>query len=106
MDFGGYFGKHIGRIDVKEGEKMASTETLKERLVIKKKALDAANEAYLALLTGQVKSYAIGSRNLTKFDLPQLEDSIAKLEKEVDALESMINGGKKRKAMGVVPRDF
>ena len=31
---------------------------------------------------------------------------IAKLEKEVDALESMINGGKKRKAMGVVPRDF
>lgn len=85
---------------------MASLTTLKSRLEVKKKALDAANEAYLALLSGQVKSYTIGSRNLTKFDLPQLEDTISKLEKEVDTLEGMVSGGKRRKAVGVVPRDF
>lgn len=86
---------------------MASKETILFRLDTKRKALEAANAAYLALLTGQVKSYAIGSRNLTRFDLPQIEDSIAKLEKEIDDLEAMLlNGGRKRKAVGVVPRDF
>ena len=86
---------------------MASKETLQQRLEVKKKALEAANAAYIALLSGQVKSYTIGSRNLTRFDLPQIEDSIAKLEKEIDELEAMLlNGGKRRKAVGVVPRDW
>lgn len=85
---------------------MASKTVIKSRLETKKAQLEAANKAYTALLSGQVKSYAIGSRNLTRFDLPQLEDSIAKLEKEVDSLEAQLKGGGKRKAVGVVPRDF
>lgn len=85
---------------------MASKTVIKSRLETKKTQLEAANKAYTALLSGQVKSYAIGSRNLTRFDLPQLEDSIAKLEKEVDSLEAQLKGGGKRKAVGVVPRDF
>lgn len=86
---------------------MASITVIKSRLETKKAQLEAANNAYTALLTGQVKAYTIGSRNLTKFDLPQLEDSIAKLEKEVDSLEAqLVNGGKRRKAVAVVPRDF
>lgn len=85
---------------------MATKETIIVRLEYKKKALEAAYEAYYALLSGQVKSYAIGSRNLTRLDLPQLEDTIAKLEKEVDSLEAQAQGGKSRKAVGVVPRDF
>ena len=85
---------------------MASKTVIESRLKTKKAQLDAANEAYTALLTGQVKAYTIGSRNLTKFDLPQLEDTIKKLENEVDSLEEQLRGGKKRKAVGVVPRDF
>lgn len=86
---------------------MANKTVITERLEIKRKQLKSAYDAYTALLGGQVKSYAIGSRNLTRFDLPQLEDSIAKLEKEIDALEGQLeNGGRKRKAVGVVPRDI
>lgn len=86
---------------------MASKETIRLRLETKKKALEAANEAYLELLSGQVQSYTIGSRSLSMFDLPELEDTIAKLEKEIDGLETALqNGGKRRKAVGVVIRDL
>ena len=85
---------------------MASVNTLKLRLETKKSQLEHANSAYTALLSGGVKSYAVGSRNLTKLDLPQLEDAISKLEKEIDCLETEIAGGKRRKAVGIVPRDW
>ena len=85
---------------------MASKTTIRLRLETKKKALEAANEAYIALLSGQVQSYAIGSRNLTRLNLPDLEETIAKLEKEIDALEEVLRGGRRRKAVGVIPRDW
>lgn len=86
---------------------MTSKTVIKSRLEVKKAQLEAANKAYTALLSGQVQSYGIGSRNLTRFDLPKLEDSIKKLENEVDSLENQLaGGGRKRKAVGVVPRDF
>ena len=86
---------------------MASKEAIRLRLETKKKALEATNAAYIALLSGQVKSYAIGSRNLTRFDLSQIEDTIARLEKEIDELEAaLLNGGRRRKAVGVIPRDW
>lgn len=86
---------------------MATVTTLKVRLENRRKALDSAWAAYTALLDGQVKQYSIGSRSLTKFDLPQLEETIANLEKEIDVLEAQIqNGGRRRKAVGVIPRDW
>lgn len=85
---------------------MANRTTIELRLKTKKAALEAANAAYISLLEGQVKSYTIGSRNLTKFDLPQLEDTISKLEKEIDGLEAQLNGSGRRKAVGVVNRDW
>ena len=57
-------------------------------------------------MSGQVKSYAVGTRNLTRLDLPQLEDTISKLEKEIDGLEAVLCGGKRRKAVGAIPRDW
>ncbi len=85
---------------------MASKTVITSRLEIKKAQLEEAYKAYIELLSGRVKAYTIGSRNLTRFDLPQLEDSIKNLEKEVDSLEEQLRSGKKRKAIGVVPRDF
>ena len=85
---------------------MASRETIQRRIERKKKTLEAAEEAYLALLEGRVKSYTIGSRSMTKFDLPELESTIDKLEKEIDELEEAMRSGKRRKAVGVIPRDW
>lgn len=85
---------------------MPSREVIKTRVETKKEQLELANDAYSKLLSGQVQSYAIGSRNLSRFDLPKIEDSIKKLEKEIDSLEEQLRGGKKRKAVGVIPRDF
>lgn len=85
---------------------MTSREELRARLDFRKKALEEARAAYVALLEGQAQSYSIGSRNLTKFDLPKLKEEITSLEKEVDGLSAMLNGGKRRKAAGIVPRDW
>ena len=86
---------------------MASKETLTIRLKYKKQALEAAYAAYNDLLSGKVQSYTIGSRNLTRLDLGELEETIATLEKAVDDLEAAVSGsGKRRKAVGVVPRDW
>ena len=78
---------------------------LNARLEFRRAALTELRTAYLALVNGQVASYTIGSRNLTRFDLTKLKDEITSMEKEVDALAAMATGGSRRKAVGVIPRD-
>lgn len=85
---------------------MASRETIQKRLDMRKKALEATEAAYIALLSGQVQSYAIGSRNLTRLNLSELKETISTLEKEIDELEAVLRGGARRKAVGVVPCDW
>lgn len=85
---------------------MASKETIQKRLEVRRTALEATEKAYIALLSGQVQSYAIGSRNLTRLNLSELKETIDTLEKEIDGLEEMLRGGKRRKAVGVVIRDW
>lgn len=85
---------------------MASRETILKRLEVRRTALDATEKAYIALLSGQVQSYAIGSRNLTKLNLSELKETITTLEKEIDELEAVLRGGARRKAVGIVPRDW
>ena len=85
---------------------MASKAEIQARLDFRRKSLKAAQDAYVALLSGQVQSYAIGSRNLTRLDLEKLKAEIDKLEKEVDELTALLSGGNRRRAVGVVPRDW
>lgn len=85
---------------------MADKQELRERLDFRKTALAAARQAYTALLSGQVQSYAIGSRNLTRLDLEKLKKEINGLEKEIDELSALINGKTHRRAVGVVPHDW
>ena len=88
---------------------MVNTERRKrieEKLCFRQTVLAEERKAYLALLEGGVKAYTIGSRSLTKFDLPQLEESIEKHEQEIEELENMLNGGARRKFVGVVPRGW
>ena len=79
---------------------------IRARLEFRKKALSRLRKAYIALLDGGVKSYTIDDRQLTRFDLPELEDAIKSMEDEVDQLEALLNGPKPRKAFGIVPRDW
>lgn len=77
----------------------------KARLEFRRAALTELRTAYLALVNGQVASYTIGSRNLTRLDLTKLKEEIMGMEKELDALEALAAGGSRRKAVGVIPRD-
>lgn len=85
---------------------MPSKQDLQERLEFRRAALKEARTAYLALLNGQAKSYTIGSRQLTRLDLPQLKAQIDELEREIDNLESQIKGGRSRTAAAILIRDW
>lgn len=88
---------------------MATTkrQRITEKLEFDKEILGLLREAYKALITGQVQSYTIGSRSLTRLNLPDLKNEIREIETEIDGLEEQLNGsGKARKAVGVIPRDF
>ena len=85
---------------------MASKTILEKRLTFRTKALEKLYDAYTALIDGGVKSYMIDDRQLTRFDLPALSEEIKTMESEIDALEAELAGKKRRKAFGVIPRDW
>lgn len=86
---------------------MTSSERIRLRasLQFHEQALEKARAAYLALLDGRVKSYTIGPRSLTKLDLPELEAKISEHEAKIAELESVLSGGGRRKAIGVIRVD-
>lgn len=85
---------------------MANAVELRARLDFWKKALEKLRTAYLKLLDGGVKSYRIDDRELTRFDLPKLQEEIEAAEKKVDELTALLEGQKPRRAVAVIPRDW
>ena len=85
---------------------MANAVELRARLDFWQKALEKLRTAYLKLLDGGVKSYRIDDQELTRFDLPKLQEEIEAVEKKVDELTAMLEGQKPRRAVGVIPRDW
>ncbi len=86
---------------------MPSREEIKIRYEFHRNAAEKLRVAYFALAEGGVQSYSIGSRTLTKWDISTIMDEISEHEKKADELEAaLLNGGKRRKAVGIVPRDF
>ncbi len=79
---------------------------IQARLAFEKSKLEKLRAAYLALLDGGVKSYRLDDRSLTKFDIGTLAAEIEAAENKVDELTSLLNGGGRRKAVGVVHRDW
>lgn len=55
-----------------------------------------------------VQRYGVGSRNLQRYstDLSDIQEMIKKLEDEIAELEAQLKGGRPRKSVGVVPRDW
>ena len=85
---------------------MANAVELRARLDFWQKALEKLRTAYLKLLDGGVKSYKIDDRELTRFDLPKLQDEIEAAEEKVDELTALLEGQKPRRAVAVIPRDW
>ena len=81
-------------------------ETIQEMLEYWRTTLRKLMDAYLALAEGQVKSYEIDDRSLTRLDLPSLKKAINDAEAKVAQYESLLAGHKPRKAFAVVPRDW
>ena len=86
--------------------KSSKRERIKKKIAFDEAALEQLQAAYLALISGQVQSYTIGRRSLTRFQLADLKDEMEALEQEIDELEGMLCGGKRRKAVGVIARDW
>ena len=55
-----------------------------------------------------VKSYAIGSRSLTRYEttLKEVQSAIRTLEAEITELEGRLNGKASRRVLGVIPKDW
>ncbi len=85
---------------------MATRDEIVERLAYWRKQLKKLMDAYMALVEGQVKSYEIDDRSLTKLDLPSLKKAINDAEAKVDQYEDLLSGRKPRKIMAIVPRDW
>lgn len=71
-----------------------------------KTAKQKLQEAYLAIAEGGVQSYSIGSRSLTKHDLEKIRTEIAGHDKAIGELSAALQGKRRRKAVGIVPRDW
>ena len=84
---------------------MTDKAEIQTRLEFWKSALSELRKAYMALISGRVKSYTIDNRQLTRFDIGTLKSEIAEAEEKVDELTVMLNGQRPRKAFGIIPRD-
>ncbi len=71
-----------------------------------KSAKEKLQTAYLAIAEGGVQSYSIGSRSLSKHDLAKIREEIAEHEKAISELTAALNGKSRRRAVGIVPRDW
>lgn len=81
-------------------------EELRLDIEFHKAAKAKLQEAYLAIADGGVQSYSIGSRSLTKHDLEKIRSEIAGHDKAIAELTAVLNGRSRRRAVGVVPRDW
>lgn len=78
-------------------KKEEKIQSLRERLQLYK-------DREKVMLTDGVQSYGVGSRNATRYntDLAEIRRAISSLEDKIDEL----SGTSRRKAIGVLPRDW
>lgn len=86
----------------------AKKERLTNELAEKKERLKLYLDRERVMLTGGVQSYGIGSRNLARYntDLAQIRAAIKELQDEIEEIEGVLEGGAKRKRVGLVFREW
>ena len=79
-----------------------------KKIEIKKQRLELYYKREAEMLDRGVQSYGMGTRNLARYntDLNASQEEIRTLENEIENLEGMLNGKSRRKAVGVIIRDW
>ena len=85
---------------------MPTKTVIRERLTYWEGVYEKLQDAYVKLVEGGVKSYTIDDRQLTRFDIPDLLKQMEEIEEKIDELTAALDGGRPRKAFGVIPRDW
>lgn len=67
---------------------------------------DALMDAQIALTHGGVKSYTIGDRSLTRFDLKGLQDELEEALRLADEWDAIANGRPQRALVGIITTDI
>ena len=68
-----------------------------------RESLELWKECYRALAEGQAKSYRVGTREFTAFDLPEVAKQIEILSNVVESLSGQV---RTTRVVRVVPRDL
>ncbi|WP_404427294.1 DUF6148 family protein [Ureibacillus chungkukjangi] len=79
---------------------------IKNELVDAQEMLKLWRDAEKNLASGRVKSYAVGSRNLTYLDLKEITERITYWENKVKKLKILASGRQIRRAKRFIPRDL
>lgn len=85
---------------------MTNQAVIQASLVFHRTVLEKLQAAYLQLVDGGVQSYTIDDRSLTRFDLGRLSEEIREEESKIGQLTALLNGGKRRRAFAILPRDW
>lgn len=67
--------------------------------------IDQLIQAQTSLTTGGVKSYTIGDRQITKFDLTRLSKEIDDAVEKQSYYDAILKGNPTRAIVGIVPTD-
>lgn len=88
---------------------MRNQKTVQAELERKQARLEIYYEREKLMLSPDgVKSYGMGTRNASRYDtaLADIQKAIKTLESDISELESLLDGGSRRKAVSVIPRDW
>lgn len=84
---------------------MISKKTAKKMYEYYGAQIDRLIEAQTALTSGGVKSYTIGDRQITRFDLSRLSEEIEEAVKQQAKYEAIMKGKPVRAMAAIVPTD-
>lgn len=80
---------------------MTSKAELETQLIFWKEVLEEQKNAYKTLLKGGIKRYRLEDRELTTFDLPELEASMRRTESKIADIQARLQG--RKRARYIVP---
>lgn len=84
---------------------MVSKQTARKMYNYYTERIDQLIQAQTSLTTGGVKSYTIGDRQITKFDLARLSKEIDDAVEKQSYYDAILKGKPTRVIVGIVPTD-
>ncbi|MDE6727768.1 MAG: hypothetical protein K2J80_07490 [Oscillospiraceae bacterium] len=84
---------------------MVSKQTARKMYNYYTESIDRLIDAQRALTSGGVKSYTIGDRQVTKFDLSRLSKEIDDAVEKQSYYDAILKGKPTRAIVGIVPTD-